>query len=233
MEDDEARALIRRLASGDQRALEPLFNSLFGMVDRTLRQLLRNDADREEVINETFHEVWKYADRFEERSTARTWVTSIAINKAKMHLRKQNSIRRAADIAGQSDSAPPNDGRSEVEPTEPTGSSAQEDQGGMGPAAHPARSEHGSASSSPEEGVHQGGFEHVWDLERIEALRRCIAELSARHREVFELRLFEGKTVPEAAEKLRTAEGNVKRQLHEATHQLRGCVHRRGYGAAL
>lgn len=81
--------LIRRIAAADQSAVRLLLarykRRVFGFIVR----LVRNDAIAEELTNEVFLEVWRGAAKFEGRSSAATWIMSIAHNRSVSVLRKR------------------------------------------------------------------------------------------------------------------------------------------------
>ena len=58
----------------------------------TIRRILRNDADAEDALQETYLAAWRARDRFDGRSTMNTWVHRIAINTALNKLRKTGSV---------------------------------------------------------------------------------------------------------------------------------------------
>ncbi len=53
-------------------------------------RLVRNEAIAEEVVNETFVEIWRNAGRFQGGSSVTTWLLSVARNKAVDRLRKRS-----------------------------------------------------------------------------------------------------------------------------------------------
>ena len=57
----------------------------------TIRRILRNDADAEDVLQETYLSAWRARDRFDERSTMNTFVHRVAITTALNKLRKTGS----------------------------------------------------------------------------------------------------------------------------------------------
>ena len=78
--DDEAHVLLRRVASQDESAFSHLVDSLLPFVERMARNVLRNEADANEVVNDVFMAVWSQASTFEARggSRVKTWVLGIA-----------------------------------------------------------------------------------------------------------------------------------------------------------
>jgi len=85
---DDAQ-LIKRVATRDENALRTLFTRHQVPVFRYIARLVRNDAVAEELTNEVFLDVWRNAPNFEARSSARTWVLSIAHHRAVSALRKR------------------------------------------------------------------------------------------------------------------------------------------------
>jgi RNA polymerase sigma-70 factor, ECF subfamily len=79
-ENDEA--LIAAIATGDQRAMRTLYERHHVRVFRFATRLVGDVATAEDVVSETFMDVWRQADRFEGRSAVTTWIMSIARFKA-------------------------------------------------------------------------------------------------------------------------------------------------------
>ncbi len=63
-------------------------------------RLLTNRQDTEDVIQDTYIKVFQKLDTFQEKSSFKTWVFSIALNTAKNHLSKQNRWKENAQDAG-------------------------------------------------------------------------------------------------------------------------------------
>ncbi len=86
---DRDEDLIGLVAKKDRAAMRVLFARHNVRVFRFLMRRVRNEAHAEELTNEVFLEVWLHAGRFEGRSTATTWMLSIAHNKSMSALRKR------------------------------------------------------------------------------------------------------------------------------------------------
>ena len=84
------RDLIKRIASGEQGAVQVLFARFNVRVFRFILRFVRNEAIAEELMNEVFLDVWRQAGRYEGRSTVSTWVLAIAHNKAVSVMRKRS-----------------------------------------------------------------------------------------------------------------------------------------------
>jgi len=76
------QALIRLAARRDPRAQEELFEKYRSMVFRVGWRILGDREDALEVVQETFVKVFANLDRFEGRSSLKTWIARIAANAA-------------------------------------------------------------------------------------------------------------------------------------------------------
>lgn len=89
---DAETELMRRVQTGDERALRELYERLGGNVHALALQMLRSREDAEEVVQDTFVSVYDHAGRFDpERGSVRAWVYTIARNAARMRLRRRRS----------------------------------------------------------------------------------------------------------------------------------------------
>ncbi len=82
MTDDE-RALVEALRAGDEDAFASLMDTYNGMLLRLARMYVTTPAVAEEVVQETWVGVIKGIDRFEGRSSFKTWLFRILTNIAK------------------------------------------------------------------------------------------------------------------------------------------------------
>jgi len=106
--DDEGRQLLRRVAAGDDRALEKLYRLHAARVFAAASRLLGNVSEAEEIVQETFLEIWNRADSFDgSRGQARPWITSIGRNRAIDRLRARGSRIRTLDQVKRDDTVPP------------------------------------------------------------------------------------------------------------------------------
>jgi RNA polymerase sigma-70 factor (ECF subfamily) len=80
--------LVARLQAGDQAAYAQLVDEHSGKVYRLALRMMGNEADAEDVLQETFLSAFKSIDRFEARSSLSTWLYRIASNAALMRLRR-------------------------------------------------------------------------------------------------------------------------------------------------
>ena len=79
-----------RIAKGDRRAFEEIYNLYHRRLARFLTRLTRRYDVAEEVINDTFWIVWKKAGDFRGDSQPSTWILGIAYRRAR------NAFRSAA-----------------------------------------------------------------------------------------------------------------------------------------
>jgi RNA polymerase sigma-70 factor (ECF subfamily) len=84
--------VIKQIAGGDKRALETLYTRHSGRTFKFLLRLTANRSAAEDLTHDVFLEVWKSAGRFEGRSSAATWILSIARYKALDAKRKQRNL---------------------------------------------------------------------------------------------------------------------------------------------
>lgn len=92
----EDRTLGDRLAAGDRRALEELYDELAPRVYGLARSILRDSRDAEEVVSDTFVQAWRNAASFDPaRGTLGAWLIAIARSRA---LDRRRSGRRRERI---------------------------------------------------------------------------------------------------------------------------------------
>jgi RNA polymerase sigma-70 factor (ECF subfamily) len=86
-EDDAT--LASRLARGDEDALRRLYDRLAGRVRAIALRLLARPSEADDVVQDTFVEVWRSADRYDPaRGSLATWVSTIAHRRAVDRLRR-------------------------------------------------------------------------------------------------------------------------------------------------
>ena len=75
--------LVQRIAGGDQRALGALYDRQVTLVHSLALRLLGDADDAEDVVEETFWQVWRHASRYDaSRGSVPTWLCSIARSRA-------------------------------------------------------------------------------------------------------------------------------------------------------
>jgi len=80
--------LIRRVLAGENELFYELVQPYERAVFIAATTILGNDADAEEVAQEAILKAFKYLARFRQEAKFSTWLIQIAMNEAKMRLRK-------------------------------------------------------------------------------------------------------------------------------------------------
>ena len=93
MSDD----MITRLKAGDQMAYAQLVEENANRIYRLALRMLGNEADAEDVLQETFLSAYKSIENFEQRSSLSTWLYRIATNAALMRLRRKEPAQVSVD----------------------------------------------------------------------------------------------------------------------------------------
>lgn len=89
--------LVARLQAGDQAAYAQLVDEQASRIYRLALRMMGNEADAEDVLQETFLSAFKAIDRFEARSSLSTWLYRIASNAALMRLRRKEPDQVSVD----------------------------------------------------------------------------------------------------------------------------------------
>ncbi len=88
--DDEV--LVKRVASGEERALSGLYDRYAGLVYGTGIRYLGDRGAAEELVQDVFTSVWKNADGFDPaRANFATWLYRISRNRATDLIRRRNA----------------------------------------------------------------------------------------------------------------------------------------------
>lgn len=84
------RALLGQVAAGDADAFEAVCRHIAAAVFGTVRAVVRDLPQSEEVVQEVLVEVWRCASRFDaDRGSAMAWVTTIAHRRAVDRVRSE------------------------------------------------------------------------------------------------------------------------------------------------
>ena len=91
--------LVAEMRAGRQQALEQLYEATVGKVFGLALRILRNQADAEEVVCDTYEQAWSQADRFDPtRANAIGWLMMLCRSRALDRLRKQRVDAGAVDV---------------------------------------------------------------------------------------------------------------------------------------
>jgi RNA polymerase sigma-70 factor, ECF subfamily len=200
----EETDLLVRLRAGDERAFETLVEAHHGAMIAVARTYVKTDELAEEVVQETWLGVLKGIDRFEGRSSLKTWIMRILVNTA------MTRGGREARSVPFSSLALADEGEPAVEPERfrPPGEAF---------AGHWARYP-GDWTQLPEE--------KLVGRESIEVAKRAIEELPASQRRVITMRDVAGYSAQEVCEALDMSAGNQRVLLHRARSRARAALER-------
>ena len=203
-EDDER--LVAALRTGDETAFAGLVDELTPALTRVALAHVPSRAVAEEVVQDTWVGVIRGIDRFEGRSSLRTWIFQILLNNARTRGQREKrtlpfSFFRRRTEEGRDEPAVDADrfqGRRGEQP---------------GAWARPPQE-----WDSPEERL-------AADATR-EALLQAVAELPVRQREVLTLRDIQGYSADEVCNALELSETNQRVLLHRARSKVREALER-------
>lgn len=89
--------LVARLQAGDQAAYAQLVEENAGKIYRLALRMLGNEADAEDILQETFLSAFNSIGKFQARSSLSTWLYRIATNAALMRLRRKEPDQISVD----------------------------------------------------------------------------------------------------------------------------------------
>ncbi len=88
--------LIQKIAHGSEAALREVYGVFGNIVFNTALSYLRDRAEAEEITQDVFLEVYQSAKTFEGKSSVRTWIYRITVNKCLDKLRYLKRKKRFA-----------------------------------------------------------------------------------------------------------------------------------------
>ena len=195
----EEMALIEALRRGDESAFATLIDRYHSSLLRLAMSYVATREQAEDVVQETWIGVLNGIDRFEGRSSLKTWIFRILVNRAKTKgVRERRSVPFSA-LEGDGDEKEPS-----VDP-----SRFQEGTRWAGSWSAPPASWEGI----PEDRQLSGETRTVID--------DAIARLPDLQRAVITLRDIRGLTAQEACEVLGLTEANQRVLLHRARSKVR------------
>ena len=196
--------LLSRLRDGDEQAFRALVTRYNATLLRVARLHVRDGQAAEEVVQETWLAVVYGLERFEERSSLKTWLFRILTNRAKTRGERESrtvpfSAIAAADVA-------------EAEPSvDPDRFQGPDDRYPGGWAAPPVNWDTLPA-------------QQLISNETLEMIESAIAALPAPQREVIRLRDVEGWASDEVCDVLELTPGNQRVLLHRARSKVRSAL---------
>ncbi len=199
---DDEPTLVRALRHGDDHAFAFLLDTNDRLLHSVARRYVSTDAAAAEVVSETWLAVIEGIDRFEGRSTLRTWLVRILMNKA-----RTRGVRDARSVPFASLAGPNNDDLGGFDPDQFT------------PATSRRYPEHWANTPTDWSTMPVERFEASLTMD---AVRSAIATLPDTQRAVIVLRDLEGWSSGEICDALELTAGNERVLLHRA----RGVVRR-------
>ena len=199
---DPDATLVERLLAGEQAAFAELVERYSGAVMRMARVYVPSTAVAEEVVQETWLGVLRGLERFEGRSSFRTWVFQIALNQARTRGERE---RR----------------------TIPFASLADRELAGDAPAVDPERflgADHDRWPhhwATPPQRWDESPERHAESAEALEKVREAIDRLPPAQRVVITLRDVHGCESAEVCNALDVTETNQRVLLHRARSRVR------------
>ena len=199
----EETELLARLRAGDERAFETLVTRHYPTMLAVARHYVKTRAVAEEVVQEAWLGVLNGIDRFEGRSSLRTWILRIVVNIA-----KTRGAREARSVPFAS-LAPEGDERA----VEPERFRSADD-----PFPGHWRAYPGNWQRLPDEALA--------DRETLDVVIATIHELPPPQRIVITMRDIQGCDSQEVCEALDVSEGNQRVLLHRARSKVRSALER-------
>ena len=94
-----AEAILQRIASGDKGAVQECLNTYGGLVWSLARKMCPNTEDAEDAVQEIFIDIWKNAERFDEKQASETtFVAMLARRRLIDRLRKLQRRPQTASL---------------------------------------------------------------------------------------------------------------------------------------
>ena len=202
MTESHDQELVKRLREGDESAFAELIDAYGATMLRVAQMFVRDRATAEEVVQETWLAVLNGIDRFEGRSSLKTWLFRILTNRAKTRGQRDGRTIPFSSLAGAGEEDEP-----AVDPDRFLGADSAE----PGAWAAPPR-------AWPQD--------RVVAKETLSVIQMAIDELPEAQREVIRLRDVEGWTPMEVAEALEITDGNQRVLLHRARSKVRTALER-------
>jgi RNA polymerase sigma-70 factor (ECF subfamily) len=193
--------LVAALRAGDEEAFRAIVRDWHGSLVRVAQIFVPNRAVAEDVVQETWVRVLGALDRFEERSSLKTWVFRILVNTAKTRAQREG---RTIPFSALQDAARVPEAA--VEPER------------FLPDDHPT---HPGAWATPPAVLPE---DRLLAAETRDVIAAAIDALPANQRAVISLRDVEGWTSDEVRNALDLSEVNQRVLLHRARARVRSAL---------
>jgi RNA polymerase sigma-70 factor (ECF subfamily) len=196
------RVLVEALRRGDEAAFGWLLDRYHASLTRLARSYVATPAAADEVVQETWMAVITGIDRFEQRSSVKTWLHRILANRARTKGAREH---RSVPFASLAD---------EVEPDEPV----------VDPSRFRRRGRRAGAWSSPPPPWDDEPEALLLAAETRSVIDAAVAALPPNQQRVLTLRDVEGFTAREVCNALELSETNQRVLLHRARAKVRGAL---------
>jgi RNA polymerase sigma factor, sigma-70 family len=194
--------LVLRLRAGDEAAFRDLIEQFGAPLRRVARTYVATDAAADEVVQDVWVGVLRGIDRFEQRSSLKTWIYRILLNIARTRgVRDKRSIPFSS-LGGDDDDGPT--------------FAADRFQTVFGPSP-------GHWAEFPTRWHDQPELSAVGH-ETLDVVRAALAVLPSSQQEVVRLRDVEGWTSAEVCNALELTETNQRVLLHRGRAKLRAAL---------
>ena len=91
--------LLKKISDQDSRALEELYDRYSPILFSLIKKIVPDDRIAEIILVEVFSIIWNKIDRFDfEKSSAYTWIITLARNRAIDNLRRTRSSGSSLDV---------------------------------------------------------------------------------------------------------------------------------------
>jgi RNA polymerase sigma-70 factor (ECF subfamily) len=191
--------LVARLRAGEEAAFEGLVCRYHGEMIALARSYVRTREVAEEVVQETWLAVLQAIDRFEGRSTLKTWVFRILVNTAMTRGGREARTMPFSSLDFEDDEGPSVDADRFI-------SSGQSGAGHW-------RAEPGDWGVLPEE--------RLLGSETIAVVKRAVEQLPQRQAQVIAMRDIAGFSPADVSATLGLTRGNQRILLHRARSRVR------------
>jgi RNA polymerase sigma-70 factor (ECF subfamily) len=200
-EESEQLAMLR---AGDERAFRSLVETHYGTMIAVARTYVRTRSIAEEVVQEAWLGVLNGLDRFEGRSSLKTWILRIVVNTAITRGAREARVVPFSSMAAEDEHAP----------------AVEADR-----FRRPGEAFAGHWNRYP---VDWGSLpeEQLLGRETLEVVKRSIEDLPDAQRTVITMRDVAGCTAEEVCDLLEISAGNQRVLLHRARSKVRAALER-------
>lgn len=99
VDDPDHDLLVAAKERGDEKAMERLYRRHAPAIHAYALRATHNADAADDITQETFVRAFRSLDRFEGRSSFRTWVFTIAVNRVRTHIRRRPDVNVDLDAA--------------------------------------------------------------------------------------------------------------------------------------